>query len=89
MIGYAKVKVNGFDFDSYAPVQGEVLDANKQEAKKFFYDKAVEYGVAINVMLFGFWLMDWWLHGGVTLMFYFFGKFFPGLMLLIEHGQLS
>lgn len=81
----AKVKINGFDFDSYAPVQGEVIDAAKKAFATSVFYKSVGLLLAVNVVLLG-WFLAGWMGLMVHMMLH---KFAAGMMMLAEHGQFS
>jgi len=88
MTGIAKVKINGFDFDSYTPVQGEVIDAVKQETLRSAFNTVSDFILTIDVLLFGAFLMTWWIDGGFVWGSWFFHKFAPALMRMITTGQV-
>lgn len=88
MNGYPRVKVNGFDFDSYAPVRGEVYDADKSARWKLVYEKAIEYLMPANVILLGAYLCKWWYIFGYSHMHYIFNRWAGWVMIMTEYGQI-
>lgn len=87
MSGFARVRMNGFDFDSFEPVQGVVRDEKRDEVLTKLITSTIEYVIAIDVSLFGMWVCKWWLAGGFYWMFWGFNKLAPGFITMIEHGQ--
>ncbi|UVI31231.1 hypothetical protein [Paenibacillus spongiae] len=88
MSQFARVKINGFDFDSTAPVQGMVYDERKEEAKREMMHSAIRTFIAIDVVLIGWWLCFWWYDGGFHLAYVLFNKLAPGFLNMVMTGQL-
>lgn len=86
MSGFARVRMNGFDFDSHEPVQGVVRDEKRDEMISKLVTSTIEYVIAIDVVMFGVWVCKWWAAGGVFWMYWTFSKLAPGLITMIEHG---
>lgn len=85
------VKVNvrpRFEWDSLEPVQGVVVDGEKESAKKATIYYFIEFTAAVCVSLLGFVMIDWWVHGGFHAMTGFMHRFGPTLMRMITTGQL-
>jgi hypothetical protein len=81
MNGSAKVKLNGFDFDSSVPVQAQEL---KELSKVLPW--AIEYMVAIDLVLAGAWACVWIYFGGYTHIVWLFAKYAPGIYLMATSG---
>lgn len=75
-----------FDFDSAAPVQGNVIDEKYEQTKTEMWHRAIGYVLAIDVTCLGFWLDKWWISGGFKWMGIFMRKFAPGFMHMVEAG---
>jgi hypothetical protein len=87
MIGLPRVRINGFDFDSYDPVQGVVRDEKRDEFINRIITSSIEYIVALNVVAVGVMVCNWWSNGGHHWMMWVFTKFAPGFVTMIENGQ--
>jgi hypothetical protein len=83
MNGTAKVKVNGFDFDSSTPIQAHEL----KEASKVL-PWVIEYMVAINVVLLGAWGCAWVYYGGHVFIVWLFAKYAPAIYMMATHGMV-
>jgi hypothetical protein len=79
----AKIKLNGFDFDSEASVQAHEL---KELSKVLPW--AIEYMVAINLVLAGAWVCAWIYFGGFTHIVWLFAKYAPAIYMMATHGMV-
>lgn len=86
MSGYARVKVNGFDFDSDKPIQGEVYDSAREAAKRMIFAKAVQNFAAIDLILAGILIGTWWVHGGFWVGVKLMCHYASGVMSLVYVG---
>lgn len=84
----ARVKLNGFDFDSLAPVNGNVYDEKVEQLKRDLIHGVIGYIAAIVVIAAGACLCQWWYYVGWHLMLKFFLKFAPWLMHMFHTGQV-
>lgn len=81
------MNAKAFDFDSLAPVQGEVFEYSKHKEQLFHF--VLDYLIAIDVVLVGTWVAVWWVDGGFSLMTTFFIHHLPELIRMIQVGNFS
>lgn len=84
----ARVRVNGFDFDSLAPVQGNVIDERYEQTKKEFMHSLIMYIIAIDLVVLAAWTGQWWYFGGYKWAILLFYKFASKFMHMVVVGSL-
>jgi hypothetical protein len=89
MSGLARIKINGFDFDSAAPINGVVIDEAKSKAYREFIHGTIHMIAALNVVAAGAWVCKWWYNGGFTWAKWLFIRYAPELFNMITNGQVQ
>jgi hypothetical protein len=84
----ATVRVNGFDFDSLAPVQGNVRDEDIEKVKKDAAHWAIGWLLSIDITAAGFWLGKWWYFDGCRYAIILFHKMSGGFLTMVEQGLM-
>lgn len=75
-----------FDFDSFEPVQGNVVDEQREKEIRDFEHWIIDKALAIGVVAAGACLCKWWYYGGFRVVMAFFFKHSGGIMSMAQHG---